>query len=156
MATSGSIRDRKTSGYKAALKLLSSTEVTVGIHESEGSQQHDGADLTVRELAEIHEFGQGVPERSFIRAWHDANADEARKVLRDQLRVAVKRREPLQVGLERFALWAQADVQKFISAGNVKPELADSTKDRKGSSIPLIDTGVLRSAILGKVGEVRQ
>lgn len=144
------VRDKKSSGYRAALNTLSRAETTVGIHSSEGSEEHSDG-LTVLALGAIHEFGQGVPERSFIRTWYDARRDEMVKALRDQLKVSVLRQEPLERALDRFALLAQADCQKWISDGNVKPPLADSTIRRKGSSKPLIDTGVLRSSILGKV-----
>lgn len=52
--------------------------VTIGIHEAEGSQPklgYDGKDsgATLAQVAAAHEFGAGVPTRSWLRTWFDQN-----------------------------------------------------------------------------------
>lgn len=113
------------------------------------SEEHRNAGtegLTVAALAEIHEFGLGVPERSFIRAWFDQNQAEISNKLRERFREAALGKITFDVAADQFALWCQASIQKRMAAG-IQPENAPSTVARKGSSKPLIDTGILRSSI---------
>lgn len=134
-------------GYKKMVDTIfkmGAPKISVGIHEAEGAQEHDG--LTVLELATIHEFGIGVPERSFIRAWFDENEDRARVALTRLLEsVVAGKRQPDQA-IELFAQWAVGDMQARIARG-ISPPLAEKTIARKGSSTPLIDTGQLRSSL---------
>src|SRR5436190_2045458 len=65
-------------GYDALFKrvgdLAKGRALTVGVHQDEGGAAHEnGNGMTVLEVATINEFGEGVPERSFIRAWADEN-----------------------------------------------------------------------------------
>ena len=48
--------------------------------------------------------------------------------------------------LEQFGAWSKGEIQARIARG-VPPPNAASTVKRKGSSTPLIDTGILRSSI---------
>lgn len=144
-------------GYDALLERVrraaEGCDLTVGIHEAEGAEEKEGADseeeqgLSLVDVASFHEFGLGVPRRSFIADW----ADESRASHEEQLRkiaqaVVSGKVESLEQGLSRLgSLWA-AEVQKRIADG-IEPELAESTIKRKGSSKPLINTGQLRSAI---------
>lgn len=146
--------------------LPKSFSVTVGIHASEGADQHDplaggsfsddGAvefaaePRTVLEIGTYHEFGLGVPQRSFIRGWFDESKDELRDLVRSQARLATEGRITGDQAAERIALKAEASVKKRIR-NRIAPPLAQSTIDRKGSSVPLIDTGQLRAAIRGRV-----
>jgi hypothetical protein len=113
-----------------------------------GSEAHEGTPgLTIAQLFEIHELGLGVPERSVLRAWAEASEDQ---IMAD-LRQAYHKILTLKLTPDRAAAIIGArfvgSIQKFISDGRVQPPLAQSTIDKKGSSVPLIDTGQLRSAI---------
>lgn len=140
-------------GYKALLKrVLKAAEqvtVTVGIHEAEGDADHEGA--TVADVGSFHEFGLGVPQRSFIRDWADENEGENKERIRKigEAIVTGKIDSPEQ-GLERFGLFAVGSIQQRMATG-IEPELSPATIASKGSSVPLIDTGVLRSSITHKV-----
>lgn len=147
------IIDRKSTRYKAIERIarqggLNET-ITTGIHGREGGAEHEGG--TVSEIAEINEFGLGVPQRSFVRAWFDENLDKFPKAIRAELEAALKAGKPKQA-FKSLAVTIQASIQQRISNG-IEPENADSTILQKGSSTPLIDEGILRSAILTKVGE---
>jgi hypothetical protein len=150
---------------KAAPKRFS---ITVGIHAAEGGADHtdggtfadDGAiefsgaePRTVAEIASYHEFGLGVPQRSFIRGWFDESKEQMRELLRSQARLAIEGRITTEQAAERVALKAEAGVKLRIrNRGNgAYPPNAASTIARKKSTVPLIDTGQLRSAIRGKV-----
>lgn len=143
------ITDTKKPGYE---KLVSGRpligEITVGIHSAEGGGQHGR--FTILDIGTKHEFGDDrVPARSFIRAWFDAKETKLKKTIQRVLKKAVEDGKPA-LGLERLAVLFQADIQKWISGGNVKPPLKQATIDRKGHDVPLIETGILKSAILGK------
>lgn len=126
-------------------------DTIVGVIGDKAGEDHGG--LTVGELAEIHEFGLGVPERSFLRAWFDGNRDKVIERLRAAHRqVLLGKLTPQKAG-ELIGMWAVGEIQKFIADGKVKPPLDQRTIDRKGSSVPLIDTGQLRSAISYAVTE---
>src|SRR5262245_39865552 len=78
-------------GYKERLKAISKIGrhvVNVGIQGDRAAAKHQGAaqkksgfaalvttakSLSVGEVAAIHEFGLGVPERSWLRAWVDGD-----------------------------------------------------------------------------------
>jgi hypothetical protein len=107
--------------------------------------------LTVGELAEIHEFGLGVPQRSFLRAWADADRAKIDRTLGALIRKTLTGDLTREQALEQFGAWAQGQVQKFIADGRVEPALAEATIAAKGSSVPLIDTGQLRSSITYEV-----
>ena len=142
------IRDRDR-GAKALIKRLSAASkpitVTVGIHEAEGSADHDGA--TVADVGSFHEFGLGVPQRSFIRDWSDENEAENKDRLRKigQAVVAGKLAS-VEQGLERFGLFAVGSIQQRMAAG-IEPPKAD------GTPATLIDQGILRSSITSKVNK---
>lgn len=101
-------------------------------------------------IAEIHEFGLGVPERSFIRAWFDANQDKIKKAIAAAMQQVIKGKYTKEVALERLGALFASQIQARISS-NIPPPLAPSTIKRKGSSVALIDTGQLRSAITYRI-----
>jgi hypothetical protein len=112
--------------------------------------------ITVAELATIHEFGLGVPERSFIRSYFDANTERVRGMLFTLMQKEIMRtiksgqpftdRQRLAV-LDKLGLAMQREIQARIANSEILPPLDSKTIDRKGSSTPLIDTGQLRSSI---------
>lgn len=80
---------------KAALreraKTLQAHDVKVGIHPAQGEQriiQYTGEEgaQTVGYVALAHEFGAGVPARSWFRSWFDRNVERNRRQLRDAMR----------------------------------------------------------------------
>lgn len=124
--------------------------VDVGIvGDTAGKATQDG--MTVGALAEIHEFGLGVPQRSFLRAWADADRAKIDKTWSALLRKVLAGDLTTDQALEQFGLWAQGQAQAFIADGRVRPPLDQRTIDAKGSSTPLIDTGQLRSSITYEV-----
>jgi hypothetical protein len=135
-------------GYRkrvAAIIGAGPVDTIVGVIGEKASADHEG--ITVGELAEIHEFGLGVPERSFLRAWFDQNREKVIVRLRAAHRkVLLGELTPQRAG-EIIGLWAVGEIQRFIADGKVKPALDPRTVVAKGSSVPLIDTGQLRSAI---------
>src|SRR5262245_20440620 len=66
------ISDKDRGAAARITALLDQGVLKVGILEAEAAEEHEDADgATVGEIAEIHEFGLGVPQRSFLRGWVD-------------------------------------------------------------------------------------
>ncbi len=125
---------------------LAGGEITLGIIDK-AEFPHPSSDLTIGELAAIHELGIGVPERSWLRSWIDGNltyiqassAEAWQKIATGQL----SRKDALdRLGRD----WAN-QIQENILQGNIMPPLAASTVAKKGHATPLIDTMTLIEAI---------
>lgn len=148
-------------GYKALVKTVFEFEkpvITVGIHAAEGQQVYEkgsGQKASVVDVATFNEFGLGVPERSFVRAWYDNTTEENKAFIVQQLQLVIKGKITKDQALERMGLKFQSAMQQNISDGGNPPFQANaqSTIDRKGSSSPLIDSGQLRSSITFSVKE---
>jgi hypothetical protein len=61
-----------------------------------------GSGLTVAQVASYHEFGLGVPRRSFIRDYVDQDAEQIRQRLRKVAKDVGEGRLTLQVSMARF------------------------------------------------------
>lgn len=136
--------------------------VNVGILvNGEGAGAQAGTDhgdgLTVAQLATIHEFGLGVPQRSFIRAWFDTKGREAMGAI-----AAARMQAAIEAGgtpkdfsraAQQIGIRARSQMVAFIDNQGVYQNLSPETIRRKKSSKALIDTGVLKGAI-GSNGSV--
>lgn len=123
-------------------------ELSVGVM-GDGTYE-DGT--SVVDVASWHEFGKGHnPQRSFIRAWFDENSAANKNFVRQQAKQQLQGRQTMQRSLELLGLRAVGGMQKRIASGRIKPPLSEATIRRKGSSVPLVDTGQLRSSIASKV-----
>lgn len=127
-------------------RLKTERSVRIGVIGSDAAALR--GQITNAQLGAIHEFGLGVPRRSFLRDWLDEN--EAQIVQRMQQAIADTARDKNSNALELVGIWAVGQVQLRI-ADNIPPPLAESTIARKGSSVALIDTGQLRSSISSEV-----
>lgn len=146
----------KDRGYR---KLILSTakikdgverEITIGVHSDEGA--HDSG-MSILEIATLHEFGgsdDSPPERSFIRAWADEQEAENVDLVGLALEQVVMGNDEVETALGKVAALYVASIKARITGG-IDPENAESTKDRKGSSTPLIDKSQLLGAINAKV-----
>lgn len=142
-------------GYAALFERLQAKaqQVSVGIHEEQAEVEYENG-ITVGEVAEIHELGLGDNQRrSFIADFVDENEEELKGNLR-AIAGAVAKGDvaSLEQGLDRFGVRTVGEVQLRIKAG-IEPEDSDETVERKGSSTPLIDSGLLWTSISHKVSE---
>jgi len=126
----------------------------VGFVRGLGEHPNTDSGATVAEIAAYNEFGTQspkgnahIPERPFLRTtireqtkpvYIPLVKDLLAKMLLGQMKVAKA------IGI--LGLKAVADVQAKIDA-ITSPENADYTKDKKGSSNPLIDTGHMRKSV---------
>lgn len=138
-------------GWRAAVADIAAAagkpnaNVTVGWPASAG--QHVRANMSVAQLAAIHEFGTArIPKRSMLAATFEQNADRYALALR-QIAVGIAfGKVDLRRGLSLFGAMVKGDVMKRIAQG-IPPPNAPSTIARKGSSTPLIHTGQLRTSL---------
>lgn len=142
--------------------LEDNLKTRVGILGSKASELHNSKDssgkpvnvkLTNADIGAIHEFGSGrIPQRSFLQypletylgKWIRANKDR----YYEQLKKGDLRKFYVAMGLE-----AEKIVDEAFSTsgyGTWAPN-APMTISKKGSSMPLIDTGQLRRSISSKV-----
>lgn len=122
-------------------------QISAGVHASEGEASHNSGE-TVLEIAIKHEFGLGVPKRSFIRAWYDEQAKQNADLIRRELRQAAKGVRSFDQAMDRVALKMEASIKRRIRDG-IPPPNSPQTIQKKGSSTPLVDKGQLRASIRG-------
>jgi len=147
-------------GYEALFRRLAQRNqgrvVDVGVMGQEGAGIYEGTGLTVADVASFHEFGRGVPERSFIRAYVDENREQIENTLRRMAQKVIKGEvRSFDAGLELIGQRIQNEIKKRIKAG-IEPALAQSTIDRKGSKPPLIDTGQLINSITYELRQIAE
>jgi hypothetical protein len=139
--------ERLTRELRGAKGLVGKSGV-VGPKAAAERKLDDGRTVTNAELAMIHEFGDGVPERSFIRKPFDDNRQkyESRLALYARRVYAGAMKVERAVGL--VAAEMSSDVKKYIVNGpGVPPPNAPATIAKKGSSRPLVDTAQMKNAV---------
>ncbi len=127
-------------------RLQKNSGVLIGLPAGTGSYE-DGAPIAV--IAAVQEFGSAdgrIPERSFLRVPLRQNAETFQAIWRAQVPKVVEGELSMHQVMSQLGARAVAVSQEAISEG-IAPENAESTKKRKGSSKPLIDTGQLRQSI---------
>ena len=143
-----SITDKRAK-FDALLKALNvpAVDLRVGIFSGAGTEPEG---QTVAEVATYHEFGYGVPQRSFLRAYLEQEQEKVLDDLTKQLQSVVDGKRSLKTALNRVGLVVVAGIKERIS-NRIEPALAAETIKRKGSDVPLINTGQLRNSIVHKV-----
>jgi hypothetical protein len=139
------------------LGQLAQKRVKVGVlEETGGNKLHPDSNLTLIELAAVHEFGSekaGIPERSFIRSTAE-RSDVIRgyqTLAAEQVREVVAGKSANAALNEMGAYLAEKTKETIIEGRTSGPPLKQETIDRKGSSTPLLDTGALVDAIQHKI-----
>lgn len=131
-----------------AESLLRQAYVKVGVI---GQASH-GDGLTIVDIATFHEFGtEHVPPRSFVRATVDGNIQKIQDRQEEIMDKILFEGADAQVEMGRLGLEVQGMMQKRIK-DRISPPNKPSTIARKGSDVPLIDTGQLWRAISFEVG----
>lgn len=139
------------------LGQLSQKRVKVGVlAETGGNQTHPNSNLSLIELAGVHEFGSekaGIPARSFIRS-----TSERPDVIRGYQKIAAEQvtkvvdGESANAALETLGEYLTERTRETILDNKTSgPPLKPETVERKGFSTKLLDTGALADAIQHKV-----
>jgi hypothetical protein len=135
---------------RRAAEFANKVEIGVGVPESAGTYP-DGTPVAT--VAAAHEFGLGVPQRSFIRGWYDGHGpgwfgDRLAQIARDIVINGMQKESRIAT----FGRQCVREVQERMDAG-IEPGLQDETiarKRRSGSATPetpLEDTHRLRNAV---------
>lgn len=136
-------------GYKARLDGFLAAHVHVGIPSDKDGPHPSAPGLLISDIAAIHEFGAPsvrIPERSFLRAGIRENLPAIRAKQADLVRQVANKKLGVSTALNRLGQFMADKVRDKLEHGPFVP-LKQTTINIKGSSIPLIDTGVLRNAI---------
>ena len=131
------------------IKAARNARVAVGLPAEKVGGQVYGDGMTIVQVGASHEYGAGVPRRSFLRVPFDIKRDEMDTVTAQQFRAVFEKGQSLQRALRLIGTQGRnIVVMAFTSRGyGTWPDISDDTKRMKGSSQPLIDTGTLRNSI---------
>ena len=130
---------------KQVEKMMTDKSVLVGIHEEAG--EHEGG-ISNAQLGAVLHFGTkkaGKNNNITIppRPWLDVGVQSGNQ---EYVSIIENGAEDLDQALEKVGAVAVGKVQEFMTALST-PGNADSTKKKKKSSNPLIDTGNLRQSV---------
>jgi hypothetical protein len=133
---------------------LKKKEVVVGITQENASASVYNSNVTVLQVGTFHEFGtSGLPVRSFLRVPFDLKKDDINEMLDKQLLSVFEDGKDVETALSFVGITAQnISKEAFTTKGyGTWPDIEQGTKDKKGSSQVLIDTGTLRRSITFEV-----
>jgi hypothetical protein len=124
--------------------------VTLGVQGEEATKAHPSG-MPIGQLAATHELGLGVPRRSWLGSWLEANEARMLEETRAAFAEVMARRTTRNKALQALGYRWTEQLRKHVAEGNVQPPLAASTVARKGHNIPLLDTATMVNAITYKV-----
>lgn len=150
------IKDQRWQAMKKAAAKMMAKVVKVGVIGAKARGAVEGEDnFTIGNLAGVHEFGAAIqmpwgvlviPERSFIRAAVAEHRADYAGLMRSLGAKVVEGRLTVEAALGILGATVVGHMQQRISEG-LLPVNAPTTIARKGSSVPLIDSGRLRQSI---------
>lgn len=123
--------------------------VAVGLPKEKVGAKVYGDGESVVGVGASHEYGAGVPRRSFLRLPFRAKKDELDAAIALQWSDVFERGKRAERALGLIGIEA-VNISKgaFTTRGYGQwPDITQATKDAKGSSQVLIDTGTLRRSI---------
>ena len=138
-----------TRAYLANLEKAKRGFVAVGLPSEEVGSKVYGDGQTVATVGARHEYGAGVPRRSFLRVPFTTKRNELSTAIARQFEDVFQRGKPAEQALGLIGTVA-VNISKgaFTTRGYGEwPDITQETKDAKGSSQVLIDTGILRGSI---------
>lgn len=123
--------------------------VAVGLPAEKVGGQIYGDGMTVIEVGVSHEYGAGVPRRSFLRVPFQVKKDQMDQATVEQFRAVFEQGQEAKRAMGLIGMQAVNIVKgAFTSRGyGAWPDISEATKEMKGSSQVLIDTGTLRNSI---------
>jgi len=139
----------RTGEYLVNLEKAKRGYVAVGLPSEEVGGKVYGDGQTVATVGAQHEYGAGVPRRSFLRAPFTAKQDKLITAIAKQFEDVFKKGKSAEKALGLVGTVA-VNISKgaFTTRGYGEwPDITKATKKAKGSSKVLIDTGTLRNSI---------
>ena len=138
-----------TAAYLKNLEKARSGFVAVGLPAEKIGGKVYGDGQAVATIGARHEYGAGVPRRSFLRVPFTTKKDELTKAIAKQFADVFESGKSSEQALGLIGTVA-VNISKgaFTTRGYGEwPDITQATKDAKGSSQVLIDTGILRGSI---------
>lgn len=140
------IIDKLTPGGSKFLKelnRLASLRVKVGFRGGSNTEA-DGADVC--QVAVWNEFGTSeIPSRPFMRQSTDNHKSQISDFMSNQKQEILNGADAENI-LKELGIFQKGIIQEEIVEGTFTPN-APSTVKKKGSSRPLIDTGLMRQSV---------
>ncbi len=142
--------DKQLQAVQKSIKELKKIDVLVGIPQEEAGREQN--DITNAELLYIHTNGSpanNIPPRPVVEPAIQDSKEEIGTLLKEAILKALEGDTGgAMAGMERAGTQGENAVKGwFTNPKNGWAENAESTKKKKGSSKPLIDTGQLRKSI---------
>ncbi len=142
--------DKQLQAVQKSIKELKKIDVLVGVPQEEAGREQNG--ITNAELLYIHTNGSpanNIPPRPIVDPAIQDSKEEIGTLLKEAILKALEGdTDGAMAGMERAGTQGENAVKGwFTNPKNNWAENAESTKKRKGSSKPLIDTGQLRKSI---------
>ena len=138
-----------TRAYLANLEKAKRGFVAVGLPSEEVGSKVYGDGQTVATVGARHEYGAGVPRRSFLRVPFTTKQDELSTAIAKQFEDVFQRGKPAEQALGLIGTVA-VNISKgaFTTRGYGEwPDITQETKDAKGSSQVLVDNKILAGSI---------
>ena len=139
-----------TTNYLKKLNEASTMYVAVGLPlEKVGGEVYEDSDVTILDVGESHEYGIGVPVRSFLRMPFDVEKKTISTEIEKQFEKVFFGNSNVKRALGRVGMSARNVVLKAFRTGGFGQwkDISQETKNAKKSSKILINTGTLRGAI---------
>jgi phage gpG-like protein len=134
---------------KIIAKMAQKPHVAVGILQDEKVDEK----FSMVDLATVHEYGSKdgrIPQRSFIRSTCDAQQKKHTTIIHKLQSKVIAGALTIKQALGQLGEVVSKDMVQTINRG-ISPEVKSTTKKRKKSSKPLIDTGRLKGSITHEV-----
>ena len=139
----------QTTSYLKNLQEASKRYVAVGLpRENVGSEVYSSG-KTILEVGASHEYGAGVPMRSFLRMPFDVEDKKISAEIGKQFKKVFDGNRSVEKALGLIGAMARNIVIMAFKTGGFGQwkDITQTTKELKGSSKILIDSGTLRNSI---------
>ncbi len=152
MPKSPTIIKDKDKGFKKLMAQLGELgTVTIGVQGKDADVIHKDSDLSVGQIAAIHELGiGGAKRRSWLVSWMDANKGKMLKETKLAFKQVMKGTLTRNKALIGLGYAWTAGVRANMAAGKIRPALP-ATNPRGAGAPPLYDTHQLHDSITYKI-----
>lgn len=148
----GAVRDKDNGYEKLRMRMRApAASIVVGVD----SRPHEPSGKPTDEIALIHEYGQGVPQRSFLRAWVDENLNNIELKIQQETGRYLFGEQSWTKAQERIGQYCVNGIRARMMR-EIPPPLLDTTIARKHGPhphIPLLDTMQMYEAVVYELKE---
>ena len=144
---------KKLNAYLKDIKTVQKSHVDVGVISNKLTKKIYDNNFTVAQVAARHEFGVGVPKRSFLKSTFELKQKEVGGFITKDFNLVFERRIVAKQAMGRIGIFARNLVLRAFSTGGfgMWPELAPATVKKKGVPTILVETGTLKQSIQWEV-----